>query len=311
MHKELLEGLENRHGDTSVSINDEARLTYLKNVDIFTLELREEDVNIDNKQEKLVERLLEKVVSQEERILALEQENKTLRSDFEKSLVERLEKFLMAEVRATNKQTNEVYRSLVSKIDILEHKRLTAIEADLKGIKDRINGKEVDNISKILEFDDSNNQMYNFIFTNSKATATYIQGTGWRGLFSKQILVKSSKSRFSVKINATSKSNIIVGICPSSMKFQENVFLNQDVYGYCGNSGGSIYAHGKATYLSNFGFTTNSLITMTVNFSKNTIRYDLNGTMVHKGDLDASHGLNYEFNPFIALHDLNDKVTLC
>lgn len=346
----LLDAAEGKDPNATVSLDDDAKLTYSSKkmvrdktrTEQFTLGLGEEKIDDMARLNKQFEMLIKKVEQQEQRIEALEKENRRLKSDAEKALLEGVEVIehgpqVKEEVAKEAKKIEtklkeaitkgfvdceksislKVESKFIERLQQLEKELLERPVAQIKVDYDYFNKKterlaEVEEalkfkgagISECWEFDAACKNAHFYNFSHDNKTIEYKSSGAWKAIFAKNMLPRSQKSKVSVRTDLTKDGAVMIGICRSSYKDKDSI-NKKGVYCYNGWSKGCIYADDQCIELNNGNLTTGSTVTVIVDLSNNSIAFDINDKQIYTGSVIGS----YEYYPFVQTYDTSDKVT--
>ena len=162
-----------------------------------------------------------------------------------------------------------------------------------------------------MEFDPNGPQSAWFNILNSGRTIMSKAGGTWRVMFGKTPLPKHQKSSFSVRIDyvADNHRNIMIGICPSSLKTTQYAYGYNGGFAYFGGGNGQIYKGGIPFKLMAYPGIPGTVIKITTDLIDNTVTFYYDGVWIYASELDTSITENFDYYPFVDLFTNYDKVS--
>lgn len=319
------------HKDPAVHLSfseNPAQLTYSwqrtfrdkKRIETFTLSMIEQEINETQRLMNQIDILSQRVSENEERIAALEKENRSLKCGAEKAILERVE---VIEKRIIP----DMEKDLMDGVDIIEKVKLPEMKEYLMKMLQEFEEKTTKSVGKNVEIKLGSRKIKQIIevknsrsfdsacpnakyctFSNRCRTITFtpnIKISTFLTIFAARPILKSHKETFSVRIDSLPKKRILIGVCPATLKYK-NAPASEMCF-YAGKRDNICYDNetSPSKVAPNKDLCAGSIISVEVDLSNMSIIFKKDQTLIYSGQLKLSD----DYYPFVALKTNGTKVT--
>jgi len=161
-----------------------------------------------------------------------------------------------------------------------------------------------------IEFDSSSQNAGSFSLINAQRTAVFKGVDVWKPILGKNPFAKGKITSFSVHVDRATDSEILIGICPTSLKnCTTNLFAQNGCICYYLKATGSIFNKGKASHTNSPTGGTNTIIKVTVNLIDNKVSFYFGDALIQTVDLDPSIVQSNDYYPSVEFCRVDDAVS--